>query len=244
MPAKLTTSEFIKRSNLKHSDKYDYSNSIFIGSHIKVIISCPFHGKFEQTPANHLSGKGCRKCSTDNIVKIRKFTNSIFIEKANKVHNFKYDYSLVEYNGQRKKVKIICRKHGVFEQAPIDHWQEKGCPRCKLSKGEDLIMDFLDRNKINYKAQFAIDGCLSKSKLRFDFAVMDNKSNIKFLIEFDGIGHYKAQSNWGGEKSFFEQKDRDAIKNKFCKDNNIKLLRIPYWKFKNIENILIKELPL
>ena len=110
MPAKLTTEEFIKRSNIIHCNKYNYLKSVFNGSHIKIIITCKGHGDFEQTPANHLSGKGCRVCSTENITLIKKLTNEEFIKRARKVHKNRYDYSLVDYKMQRKKVKI----NGLF----------------------------------------------------------------------------------------------------------------------------------
>ena len=54
----------------------------------------------------------------------------MFAEKAKKVHSDKYDYSLVEYKSAKTKVKIICNKHGVFEQTPSNHLSGKGCRFC------------------------------------------------------------------------------------------------------------------
>ena len=51
-----------------------------------------------------------------------------FIEKANLVHNNKYDYSLVNYINNKTKVKIICKKHGAFEQIPDSHLRGRGRP--------------------------------------------------------------------------------------------------------------------
>lgn len=63
-----------------------------------------------------------------------------FIKKAKQKHNYKYDYSLVNYQGGHAKVKIICKQHGVFEQQPSVHLHENGCPHCggkaKLSNEE------------------------------------------------------------------------------------------------------------
>ena len=58
-----------------------------------------------------------------------------FIEKANLVHNNKYDYSLVEYKGNKTKIKIICKLHGVFEQMPMNHLKKQECcPYCNGKK--------------------------------------------------------------------------------------------------------------
>lgn len=89
----------------------------------KIDIICPRHGAFNTKAALHLNGHKCPKCSY-------YLTAEDFAEKANKVHNFKYDYSLVEYDGSFGKVKISCKEHGVFEQSSNSHFQGRGCPTC------------------------------------------------------------------------------------------------------------------
>ena len=64
----------------------------------------------------------------------KKLTTQQFIEKAQKVHENKYDYSLVEYKASKYKVKIICKEHGVFEQGSNDHLQGRGCSGCGYEK--------------------------------------------------------------------------------------------------------------
>ncbi|MFW6226147.1 MAG: hypothetical protein ACOC3V_04245 [bacterium] len=59
---KLTNEEFIKRANVIHDNFYDYSMIDYINTENKIIIICPQHGKFEQTPHSHLNGNGCEKC--------------------------------------------------------------------------------------------------------------------------------------------------------------------------------------
>lgn len=81
------------------------------------------------------------------------------------------------------------------------------------------------------KEKKRFDGCKNQKKLPFDFYLND----FNIIIEYDGIQHFKPSFN---EKEFKNIKVNDEIKNKFCKDNNIKLIRIPYWEFENIENIL------
>ena len=60
-------------------------------------------------------------------------------------------------------------------------------------------------------------------------------------IEYDGIQHFEPIERFGGKEEFSRTKIRDNIKTQYCKDNNIKLIRIPYWDFDNIEMILKKQ---
>lgn len=114
---------FIKRADIFHNGKYDYSSTVYIGSEKKVKIICPVHGLFLQLPGNHLR-YGCVGCGQG------KHTNSTFATEANKIHSKKYDYSNVDYVGNHAKVEIICRKHGTFFQEPAAHLSGTGCPAC------------------------------------------------------------------------------------------------------------------
>jgi hypothetical protein len=88
---KLTTEEFIKRAEIVHGNKYDYSKSNYVNAHKKVIIICKKHGDFLQAPNHHLGGQGCRECGN------KKLTTEKFIKKAEKIHGHKYNYSKVDY---------------------------------------------------------------------------------------------------------------------------------------------------
>jgi hypothetical protein len=126
MPKKLTTEEFIKRSQEKHGDKYDYSKSIYVNKNTPVCIICPKHGEFWQKPCVHWIGCGCQKCADSGV----QLTTEEFIEKAKKVHGDKYDYSKTIYTIAHNKVIITCPKHGDFEQEASSHLCGKGCPLC------------------------------------------------------------------------------------------------------------------
>lgn len=125
---RLTTEEFITRAREVHGDRYDYSLVEYVKSSVKVRIICPIHGVFEQSPNNHVSMKqGCPQCAVEQ----RYLNTREFIKYAREVHGDRYDYSLVEYKHNLSKVKIICPKHGVFEQRPCDHVsKKKGCSGC------------------------------------------------------------------------------------------------------------------
>ena len=96
---KLTTEEFIKKAKAIHGDKYLYSDVNYKTFFDKVLIKCKAHGGFEQIPANHLKGQGCPYCSNN-----KKYTTEEFIEKANKVHNNKFNYLKTNYINSNIKI--------------------------------------------------------------------------------------------------------------------------------------------
>ena len=144
MRKRKTTEEFIVKAEQIHGAKYTYGKVNYINAKTKVIITCPIHGEFEQTPNNHLSGKGCAICS-NNI----NSTTEEFTVKAQIIHNNKYDYSLVQYTNSKNKVVLICPEHGVFQQTPHDHLRGSGCTYCKYitiaSKLSDNIEEFIQK---------------------------------------------------------------------------------------------------
>jgi superfamily II DNA or RNA helicase len=152
---KLTTDVFIQKAKETHGDKYDYSKVEYINYTTNVKIICPEHGEFLQTPSNHLKGKQCSKCSN-----VFKPTTDEFIQKAKEIHGDKYDYSLVDYIGNKNKVKIICPEHGEFEQTPAKHLINRGCRKCGgsaklttdefIKKAKEIHGDKYDYSKAEY----------------------------------------------------------------------------------------------
>ncbi len=104
----LSLEEFIERSNIKHNNKYDYSNTKYINSKTIVCVICKIHGNFNILPFNHLKGHGCKKCNGISVSNLEDF-----IERANIIHNNKYDYSKSIYNKSIENIIIICKKHGI-----------------------------------------------------------------------------------------------------------------------------------
>ena len=86
----LSIEQFIDKAIKKHGNKYDYTQSIYRGTKIPICIICPKHGEFWQTPNDHLSGKGCRKC---NESKLEKMTEDFLVEnKINFIPQYKQDW--------------------------------------------------------------------------------------------------------------------------------------------------------
>jgi len=175
------TEQFIEKAKLKHRDKYDYSLVDYKNSRTKIKIICSIHGVFKQNPSTHLGGSGCYKCSPS----AHKNT-SIFIKEANLIHSDKYNYKLVNYKNIKRKVKIICKEHGVFEQDPDSHLKGSGCPKCagkNLSQKERIII----LNSIH-------DNLYDYSKMIYTKA--DNE--IKVICPIHGVFSQKYSSHLGG----------------------------------------------
>ena len=149
---KLTLKDFINKANLIHNNKYDYSKVEYVNSSTKVCIICPKHGEFWQTPHHHLNGHGCSKCRNENNGDRRRGNVKEFIEKANKIHKNKYDYSKVEYINSYAKVCIICPEHGEFWQSPYVHIQGHECPECakikRAKNNKHSIDEFIQKSKL------------------------------------------------------------------------------------------------
>jgi very-short-patch-repair endonuclease len=225
---------YIEKLSEIHNSKYDYSKVVYNDSHIKVTITCPIHGDFEQMPYSHFQGKGCPKCGGT-----KKLTKEEFVKKSNEIHKSKYNYDNIIYKNNITKISIKCSIHGFFKQKPNSHLNGSGCSKCKFSKGEKKVENFLINNKIIYFTQKKFKDCKNIRKLPFDFYLP--KQNI--LIEYDGAQHfYPLRYNNNGIKKLAELQIRDKIKTDYAKNNNIKLIRIPYTNFKKIEKILENEL--
>ena len=153
----ITTEEFIKRANFIHLSKYGYSKVVYLGMHFKILIDCPHHGEFLQSPANHLQGQSCPTCAIVNRQKAQTYTIDNFICEANKIHNNKYSYDQSVYNNSHSKIKIFCpeKDHGFFWQLPTNHISGHGCLKCggseKLSTATFIRMA---NQKHNYKFDY------------------------------------------------------------------------------------------
>jgi glutaredoxin len=184
------TLEFIEIANKIHNYKYNYTNTIYIKNNISVQIICPEHGIFEQLPTNHIYRKsGCPECGKIIQIDKSKVWNLLqnhhiknnFIEIASEIHNYKYDYSLSNYESSDKKIKIICPEHGIFEQLLINHiYNESGCPKCTniISKGQKEIYNF-----INYYNTAILEDRDNYFPYFIDITIPDKK----IAIEYNGV---------------------------------------------------------
>lgn len=121
--------------------------------------------------------------------------------------------------------------------------QSTHCRNCLESDGEKIINQFLLSNNFSFKREFSFPNLYSvkNGKLRFDFMVYKNNLPI-IAIEYQGEQHYQAVPHWGGEEALAIRKQNDQLKEQYCKDNQIKLITIPYWDKEKIEEKYLKPL--
>lgn len=237
-PNKVTLNLFLFKSSKIHGDKYDYSLIKSIkGNSDKVDILCKEHGVFTQRVSNHMNlGDGCPKC-----VGVGKWNTELLISEFKKVHGNKFDYSSVIFKNIDIKVDIICKEHGSFKQNIHKHLNGQGCKLCDSnSKGEEYVKMWLDEMNIEYFRQHSFETCRHINPLFFDFYLPIYNT----CIEFDGEQHYKPVSKFGGMSEFNNTKLRDNVKNKWCLDNNVNLIRIKYNEINKIKYILQEKLQL
>ena len=172
MPKKITIKEFKERANKIHNGKYGYDDTVYVNSYTKVIIKCPIHGNFEQTPSTHLRGHGCPKCRDEENGKRQSLTTEEFKERANKIHNGKYGYDDSVYINGCAKVTIKCPIHGKFEQEAHSHLRGCGCPKCATERNTLK----LTKTTEEFKKEANI---VHKGKYGYDDAVyVNNKSRV------------------------------------------------------------------
>ena len=233
---KHNTDWFISEAKKVHGDKYDYSKVEYTHLFTKVCIICPIHGEFWQTPANHIYSKnGCDKCSGTY-----KLSTEEFIEKAQKIHGDKYDYSKVKYEYNKTKVCIICPKHGEFWQKPNSHLNGQGCPKCKSSHMEREIRLFFEQHNVLYEEQKTFEWLKLKKQQYLDFYLPE----YNVAIECQGEHHFQ-KSGWGKGNNTEKVLKRDLNKFKLCENHNIKLyyysnlnINYPYEVFEDKEKLL------
>ena len=223
--------EIVEKFHNVHNNRYSYDNLEYRGIFSKIKINCYEHGDFFQTAKAHIDGKGCPKCNG------RSLTNDEIKTILLKIHDNKYDYSESEFKRAKDKIKIKCNIHGEFMQVLDCHKRGSGCPKCKNSKGEKIIREFLENKKIKFEAQKTFNNCKNTKTnklLLFDFYLSD----INLCIEYDGEQHFNPM-RFSKHNKLEDIQFRDNIKNDFCKENKIKLIRISYKDISNIEKLLI-----
>jgi len=240
------TIENIKIWLIKNNIDLILKSNNFIGASKKLIWICKKHGEFKSSwnsmsSSGYLSeGKGCPECA-------KEYKSQLFrkpISEVKKQINIKGngEYELLEHNylNAYTPINIKHLKCGhIYPITMTSFLRGSRCPKCNESKGENIIRCFCENNNIFFSTQYKFPNLVSDlgNCLRFDFAIFEdiNKSKLKLLIEYDGIFHYKKVYDQDG---FELIQYHDKLKNQYCKNNKIPLLRIPYWEFDNVENIL------
>ena len=226
---KSNSKEFIDKAKKIHGNKYTYSHVNYINNETKVLITCPIHGDFEQTPASHLHNSGCPKCGRIRSNNSIRLTRDEFIEKAKSIHGSYYDYSKVNYVDYDTKVCIICPKHGEFWQTPDSHLQGRGCRLCNksVSKKEKELTDIIN-NEFNLKTVNGDRSIINPYEL--DIFIPDRK----IAIEYNGILWHSEEY---GKGKYYHVNKLNA-----CKNRGVKLIQIFEDEYINHKEIVLSKL--
>jgi len=204
------------------SNGIDYIEAVgdYKGSNKKMsVLNTNCGHTYEALPYNMLHGSGCPIChgfkDTD-------------VFKGQVEAKYPKQYEVIgEYVNNRVPILVRHKKCGYeWKVIPKDLIRDIRCPKCNLSKGEYYIAKFLQEKHVVFEQQYKFDDCKDKFSLPFDFMIIINGK--KKLIEFDGSQHY--------ENTFYHSENvtkHDSIKNIYCNNNGIDLLRIPYWWLRN-----------
>ncbi len=182
--------------------------------------------EWHTTPQSTLQGSSCPKCA-GNI----KRTHEQYTEDVIAVNP---DIEVIGiYVNSKTPIEHRCKVHNcIYTTTPENVLLGHGtCPYCKETLGERNVRQWLEQNNIEYVYQHKFDDCKDTYVLPFDFFL----PNFNKLIEYDGKQHFEPVDfankgiEWAKEK-FELTKHHDNIKNEYCKNNGISLLRIPYYK--------------
>lgn len=235
---KKTTEEFIAQVKEHVGDEYSVLGQ-YAGSKIAIAIkhnTC--ESEYKVRPTTFLQGRRCKSC----FEVARTKTTIHFIEEVKKLTGDEFSV-LSEYQNNKTKLSMrhnVCESE--YEVSPDSFLMGSRCPKCKYSKGEKAVAEVLERFSLRFETEFTFENCRNKRTLPFDFVVFVKDTENKVAIEFDGELHYVAVKHFGGEYALNHRQMLDSIKTKFCEENDIPLIRIPYWKIDEIEEILTREL--
>ena len=172
-----------------------------------------------------LRSPSCPKCA----INTRKTTNQ-FIEEMKSVNP--QIIIIGEYINAETPIEYICDCGKKHKSSPSLLLQGHRCGHCNMSKPERDFSICLSNNNIEYEYDYKIKGCSNKTDLKFDFWL----PYYNVLVEIDGEHHYRPVNFKGISDDRAKLRhdycvEMDNIKNKYCLDNNIELIRIPYWNF-------------
>lgn len=233
---KYTQKEFLDILFSIYGNKYDYSKVNYTGRNCKIILICKKHGEFIKSATDLINKKtGCHKCNNEKNTNKFKLGKEKFIEKSNDIFHNLYDYSNVEYINNSTKVKIGCKKHGIFLCTPQNHLHGRGCPICKSEAYvyEERLYNFLKTifNEAEIIRQYRAEWLTNNKSL--DFFIP--KHNI--CIEHQGSQHYYPTRFEGDNEIKLDKRVKnDLEKYNECVKNNVTILYFTYELKKKPDN--------
>lgn len=199
--------------------------SEYTGNKNKILAYCKKHDeKWWTVPSVILRGCGCHKCMNEKIAEKNGRTHNEFLKIVHK--KSPHIEILGEYKNAKTKIKARCKIHNeIYYVTPDLIVQGAGnCPKCTYSSGEYKVANYLDSKGYEYIFQYSFFGNKEIRNKRFDFYIPSTNT----CIEYDGIQHFEPVEIFGGKNAFEYMKKNDETKNKYCLENHITIIRIPY----------------
>lgn len=183
-------------------------------------------GTIKSVYKNHLTTGASSSCG--NVIKHHFTTGDNLIgQRFNKLVVIERDWDNNE-NGPRWICQCDCGKQKSILGKHLKNQKIQSCGCINYSIGEQNIANILKNNNIEFIQEFRPENL--QRKLRFDFYIPNNNKK-PYFIEFDGKQHTTPLTTWSNTiENFKDLQKRDEIKNNYCLENNIPLIRIPYEK--------------
>ena len=217
-----------------NNEGYTLLSDEYINCNQELEIICPNGHNIKMSWKRFENGRRCPHCSERSWINRKKN-----IESINEIISKEGYKFLEEYTTAKTKMKCSCPNGHIFEINWNNFKSGKRCPYCRKSKGEEIIKSILEELKIDFISQYKFKDCKDLLPLPFDFYL----PNYNLIIEYDGEQHFDVNRAFNSnENKFWETVIHDAIKNSYCEDNNINILRIPFWEYNNIKEIIKNKL--
>ncbi|MFJ7831851.1 hypothetical protein ACIQXU_16695 [Peribacillus sp. NPDC097284] len=238
-----THQEFEAEVKERHGERYSVIGK-YVKNKDKIEMKCNIClDHFQTLPSTVLtSDGGCMKCARKKRADILRKDIDVFKEEVKAIVGEEYTV-IGEYQTTRKPIEMRHNICGSLWSVSPAQFLNKGtrCIVCGESHGESKVRKWLGENNFYFKSQYSFDNLIGigNGQLRFDFAIIDENENLLMLIEYDGEYHFEKQYEGDNHEKIVLH---DQMKNEYCKIKGIKLLRIPFWEFENVESILKNQL--
>ena len=176
---------------------------------------------------------------TKRVEKLKSYLSNVGVKVGDNINGWQITQTEVQERAgkHRKYVKGICpyckQESDWIRPDGIQSGTVHSCGCASESIGEQKIRELLDKAEIAFEQEKTFESCYSPETgrlFRFDFYIP--KDN--YIIEFDGKQHFENDGGFFSDEVVAKTKARDILKNKWCKENNIPIIRIPYYHLKKL----------
>lgn len=220
-----------------------YEDHLHNDKNSMVLVKCNLFGHhkkpYPQTAVSIGKNNICPECAKTREYKKKAGENlvtkinNILIEKNSSFSFFgsidRNDKSIIFY-------ELICKNCGCSEWEREKYVSSVKCKVCYPNDtiGESRVIKYLNFLKLTFKKQKKFPGMKNEKELKCDFFI----PKLNLIIEFDGHQHYYPVDYFKGFKSFKKTIKCDWLKNRYALKNRINILRIPFYKYENIEKLI------